>query len=517
MAAQITKDNCDVLITAEEAFSAFEIAVLNAEQDIRAGFRVFDLMTTLRSDQARAVGDTWFDLLAHKLDQGVRVSLKLSDFDPIVRGDMHALTWRTLRQANALREVTRNPDNLTVQPSMHKARIGWLSAIGLWVKSRALISEQVARHNTQDKPERQRFLLERPGLRPFLRVDDAGKAHVRLWPPAPLVPATHHQKLAVIDAQHVYIGGLDLNDRRYDTKRHEEDAAQTWHDVQVMISDADLAQDALAHLDEFEAVIAGQAEPKALPKPFLRTISAVRQNPIATLAPDPKVRDIRQAHLDRIAAAQDLIYLETQFLRDSDVTQALCDAARRAPRLGLILILPAAPEEVAFENATSADARYGEYMQAKCLDRLSQAFGSRMFAGSPVKRTSSSASDRSTLSGAPLLYVHAKVSVFDDQAAIVSSANLNGRSLNWDTEAGVELTDPTLVRHLKARCIQHWLPTEQPDPYMKGAEAPQAWRTLAEHTAETVPTARNGFIVPYQIAPARRFGRNLPGVPEEMV
>ncbi len=44
--------------------------------------------------------------------------------------------------------------------------------------------------------------------------------------------------------------------------------------------------------------------------------------------------------------------------------------------------------------------------------------------------------DRDRLGGAPMIYVHAKVSIFDRSAAIVSSANLNGRSLRWDTEAG---------------------------------------------------------------------------------
>lgn len=517
MAAQITPENCEILITAGEAYHAFERAVLEAEHSIDAGFRVFDLTTSLYSDSARAIGDTWFDLLAHKLDQGVRVSLQLSDFDPVVRANMHACTWRTLRLASLLREVTRNPDLLCVRACLHGARVGWLSRMGLWLKSRGLVVKTAAGHNDLDPPRRDRFRLERPGLSALWLLDDRGQARTRFWPAADLAPASHHQKLAVIDGKRVYIGGLDLNDRRYDTKDHELDSGETWHDVQLLIDDADLARTALVHLAEFADVSLGRKTPSDLPKPFLRTISCAHDNPIATLSPKPLQREIRQAHLDHIRDARDMIYIETQFLRDQDIAKALCDAGRRVPDLSLVVILPAAPEDVAFEGATSADARYGEYLQAKSVDRLSRAYGARLFVGSPVQKRRESNPDRSTLHNAPVLYVHAKLSIFDDRAGIVSSANLNGRSMNWDTEAGVELSDPALVSQLKHRCIRHWIPVGALDPYLSGPDAAQAWSDLAQRAAGTTPEQRQSFIVPYHVAPARRFGRNLPAVPEEMV
>lgn len=516
METRITTENCDVLITAEEAFCAFENAVLNAQNKISAGFRIFDMMTRLHSEAGRDVGRTWFDLLAYKLDQGVSVSLKLSDFDPVVATDLHAGTWRTMRQASALREVTRHPEKLHVEACMHEARIGRLSSVALWAKARATLAKHVARYNEMDTSSRKDFLHGRPGLMPFLQLDASGKARPRLWPPAQLVPTSHHQKLAVIDGRHVYIGGLDLDDRRYDTKDHEQRPEQTWHDVQVLIDDTNLAEAAERHLDVFDSVSSGGKVPPMSPH-FLRTLSTARRTPVVTLSPNPQVREIRQAHLDHIATATDLIYLETQFLRDTDITQALCEAAARAPELGLVVILPAAPEEVAFDNSGRSDARYGEFLQAKCVDRLCQAFGSRFFAGAPVKPEKGRSDDRGTLHDAPVLYVHAKVSIFDDRAAIVSSANLNGRSMNWDTEAGVELTDQALVRHLKERCIRHWLPNEELPAYLSGKGAVGHWQALAEKTADTTPEARKTFIVPYKISPARRFGRKLPGVPEEMV
>ena len=44
----------EVLITADEAWPAFERAVLAARKHVVAGFRIFDLSTGLRSAEARA-------------------------------------------------------------------------------------------------------------------------------------------------------------------------------------------------------------------------------------------------------------------------------------------------------------------------------------------------------------------------------------------------------------------------------------------------------------------------------
>ncbi|MGD7428520.1 hypothetical protein, partial [Ralstonia pseudosolanacearum] len=54
-----------VLITAQEAYPAFEEAVLDSEKTISASFRIFDLMTALRSSRAKQIGDSWFDLFRH--------------------------------------------------------------------------------------------------------------------------------------------------------------------------------------------------------------------------------------------------------------------------------------------------------------------------------------------------------------------------------------------------------------------------------------------------------------------
>lgn len=113
--------------------------------------------------------------------------------------------------------------------------------------------------------------------------------------------------------------------------------------------------------------------------------------------------------------------------------------------------------------------------------------------------------------------MHAKLSVFDDTAALVSSANLNGRSFRWDTEVGVMLDRAEDVAQIRRRCFEHWLPEGAAEAFFDPATAVAAWRELARENAGRDPAKRDGFILPYSLAPARRFGRNLPGIPEDIV
>jgi phospholipase D1/2 len=125
--------------------------------------------------------------------------------------------------------------------------------------------------------------------------------------------------------------------------------------------------------------------------------------------------------------------------------------------------------------------------------------------------------DRSTLNDAPIIYVHSKVSIFDDTEAIVSSANLNGRSLRWDTEAGVHLTRPDHVRQVTRRIWSHWMPGS-PQPSSASARAiADSWRATIEHDRHSGPCARRSYLLPYDEAEAASLGENVPIVPNELV
>lgn len=502
-------ETAQVLITASEAYPAFERMVLNARRDVWISMRIFDPTTHLYSDEAKAVGKTWSDLLRHKLDEGVRFTIIITDFDPVARPDLHELSWRCRDDCLAAAEASRNPDLLDVDVHMHPARVGWAHRVLFMPVTRRKLRDECNRLTGMDREECDTVLAHRPRFRQMIR-SRAGKMWPRLWPPAPLVPATHHQKMAVADGRVLYVGGLDLNPRRYDDKHHRRAPEKTWHDVQLIVT-GEVAKAGLRHLREFRAVTAGEVQPSAFGG-VLRTLSCDVPGG-RRLAPHEVLRELEEAHLRLIRTAKRYIFIETQFLRSTPITDALVTAAAAQPDLQLVVLLPAAPEDVAFDSSDDMDAKYGEQLQSTAVERLRDAFGDRVFFGSPAQPRRMQTDGRDTHYDAPIIYIHAKVMVIDDRAAIVSSANLNGRSMRWDSETGIELAEPGRAEQVFSRCCDHWFPDGAPGELTRAA----TWTRAAQDNAKRAPEDRNHFILPYDVEPAEKMGEPLPGVPEEMV
>jgi phospholipase D1/2 len=509
-------DACQVLVTAEEAYPAFERAVLSAKREVLGGFRIFDLSTRLRSPEAREIGEDWFDLLLHKVGQGVRIHLLISDFEPVYGTELHGGTWMTVRAGVALRELAPDPSLVDIRASLHPAGVGLVPRLLLMPRVTGALRHHLRRIRGMGKGERESFLRKHPHLSSlFLR--STNQLRPRRWPLPPLWPVTHHQKAAAIDGEWLYIGGLDLDERRWDTKRHERPADETWQDVQLLLRDRAGAEALATHLATLPAVIRGALPPPDLGGHILRTLSASRKREVLTLSPKPLRAEIKGAILEGIAGAREFIYLETQFLRDRSLAKALARQAEKEPGLTLIAVIPGAPEDVAFEGATREDARYGEWLQWRCVRRLRRAYRGRVFIGSPARRVTAQGRGRSVLFGAPIIYVHSKVSIFDDELAIVGSANLNGRSLYWDTELAVALHGPARVRPVRERLMCHMLGSAADEEHLDPKTAVQAWQRLARANVARRPEEREGFVLPYLSRPARLFGRKIPAVPEEMV
>lgn len=510
-------DDLTVYLTAEEAFPAFEQAFLDAEREIAGSFRVFDLNTRLRSARARKLGETWFDLLAHTLERGVAIRIVVSDFDPVAAPDLHQLAWSTERQIARLRDRVSDDSKLEFTVALHDARAGAVPRLFFFPMVRHKMAQVANMWLAMSQREREIFRSETPRLQKLCYEDDNG----RLCFPYRLVdlhPATHHQKMAVFDRKQLYVGGLDLNERRYDTKRHRRPAKRTWHDVQVMVT-GPVAEAAQTHLDGFLDSVAGRAPPAEPTRGFLRTVSRPRNGAPLRISPKTAVREIEQAHRAAIRRSRQLIYLETQFLRHVPLARALARRASECPDLRLIVVLPAAPEEVAFSSnrGIGLDARFGEYQQVRSLSRLRKAFGHRLLVASPVQPRKRDSNGRDTLEEAPLIYVHSKVSIFDGFAAMVTSANLNGRSLRWDTEAGVYLGRPEHVAEVRRRVMGHWLPDDADDKFFDPASGFDHWRRLVETNSAMPPENRRGFLVRYDSDAAREVASPAPGMPEEIV
>jgi len=511
-------DDIKYLLTAEEAWPVFEREVLSAEHRVVAGFRIFDCMTRLRSDEGQGVGEDWFDLILHILRRGVRVDLILSDFDPIIAPDMHEMTWRTMRQLAAIRELAGPDAILNTIPAMHPAEAGQVARTALWPKVWQELTDLRDAVNERPEDVRRTMFHDMPGTHSWLELAEDGTVQSNDPSPPPLYPVSHHQKIAVIDSRSLYVGGLDLNPRRYDTPRHHRAAEETWHDVQILVRDRDAAEAGEAHLDNLLQTVAATAEVPPQRGGFCTTTSRWQRN-IVGMAPEVVSRSIADKTMQQIERSEQFLYFETQFFRDVELAEALATRAREAEKLELLMVLPAAPEDVAFEGRRKVDARYGEYLQARCVRTVMEAFGDRCFFASPAQRRDArpgqdDEEDRSTFLGAPLIYVHAKVSVFDRRAVLVSSANLNSRSLHWDTEAGLLHVDEVFATDVVARSMRHWLPETDID--MSGSLVSQV-RDQAELDAVRQPGNREGYLLPYDVEKAESFGTNLPGIPAELV
>lgn len=508
-----------ILITAEEAYPALERAFLDARIEIWASFRIFDLSTRLRSREAMHVGETWFDLLVHVLKRGVAMRMVLTDFDPVVRPRMHRKAWAAARYFYAAAEVAGPGADLDIATAMHPARTGLIPRLAVWPAVQNRMKKNAKWLNEMEPGTRDACLRDLPGLVPYLTRLPDGRVAPRRGVVPDLHPTTHHQKLAVFDRRLLYIGGLDLNERRFDTQRHEKAGEDTWADVQLL-TDGPAVSEAQAHLESFPAVVAGLRPPPPQ-KRLVRTLSRRRTDSTLFFGPEPIANEVLLAHEKFCQEAQSLIYLETQFLRDRRFARMLARAGRANRKLGLIVMLPAAPEDVAFEGSGATDARFGEFLQWRCLKILQSAFRERLFVGAGAQprraRGPGTPSRRDRLLGAELVYIHSKVSIFDDRAALVSSANLNGRSLRWDTEAGVVLDGPGEVRALRRRMFVHWLPRDAGETFFDDATAVGAWRDLALSNARRAPEKRKGFLLPYDLKASARYGVYLPGIPEEMV
>ena len=509
-------EDLDILVTAAEAYPAFERAFLAAKTEVIASFRVFDLATRLRSPEAQEVGKTWMELLIHTLNRGVRVRLIVADFDPVAAPGLHQLAWRTLRQVAAVRELANKDIALDFTVALHDAHTGWLPRLIFYPVVRHKMNKLTTAWQEMNPASRERFKAETPRLQTLCYETPQGQL---CFPhrPVDLYPATHHQKMAVFDRKTLYIGGLDLNERRYDTKRHRRAAAGTWQDVQAIATGPVVAR-AQAHLETFLDSVADRSPPPESAPGFLRTLSRRRRGIPMRLAPKTVLHEIESRHMEAISRARNLIYLETQFLRHMPLARALARRARACPGLKLIVVLPAAPEDIAFDRSDGLDARYGEHQQTRCLAHLQRAFGSdRLLVASPVQPREKDSDARDTLEGAPLVYVHTKVSIFDNDGAILSSANLNGRSMRWDTETGLYLDRPAHVTQLRKRVMGHWLPPDSGDAFLDPATAFDLWRELVETNSALPPGKRRGFLVRYDSDVARDIATPIPGMPEEIV
>jgi len=295
------------------------------------------------------------------------------------------------------------------------------------------------------------FTLEREPLQK-LRFHLRGhrRVHFRMDNLTP-TGGSHHQKLVIVDRSIAFVGGMDICTSRWDDREHRaSDERRTargkpyppHHDVHSFITGS--AVDALrgwfscrwrmATGDELPARELPREEIPIEPSVAMEEVPRIgitQTWPEIEECPVPQNRELKRLHLDAIASAERLIYIENQYFSCDEIEKAIRHRmeTRAAPPLDIVVLLPA--KSAGFKERISI----GVY-QAKILQSLAgtaSVHGHRFGVYYPAAPGPE---------GDVPVFIHAKVLAVDDRLLLVSSANLTNRSMSFDSELGIAWEAP---------------------------------------------------------------------------
>lgn len=281
--------------------------------------------------------------------------------------------------------------------------------------------------------------------------------------------ACHHQKVVVIDDRVAFWGGGDISTDRWDTADHPDveplrvlPAGRTYeprHEVMAVCSGE--AAHALGDLAR-RRWLEGTGEevepppPESVGDPWPDGVMPELEDvPLAIARTEPPwrgrpgARECLRLHLDAIAAAERLIYLENQYVTSPVIAAALAERLK-APEGPEVVVVSSAHSPSWFDRATMDQSR------RVLLHRLREADRHGRFSAWAPRTTG----------GRPVI-VHSKVSMIDDRLLQIGSANLNNRSGGFDTECDVALVSEhsgdaasRLIERLRARLLGHFMGVE---------------------------------------------------------
>ncbi|WP_240782141.1 phospholipase D-like domain-containing protein [Qipengyuania sediminis] len=251
------------------------------------------------------------------------------------------------------------------------------------------------------------------------------------------IACSHHQKIAVLDDRLAVCGGIDMTDKRWDTRAHKERDERRrsvggyrygpWHDATMMMEGEAAA--ALAELgrDRWERSGGGDLPhikpatrslwPDAL-EPQFENVEIGIARTRAEYRGNAGVREVEALFLRHIREAKRFIYAESQYFASRAIAEAI------ARRLG-----GDDPPEIVIVHPANADG----WLEQQAMDHARAALVRAIAAADRH--------DRFNLlipySNDTPIYVHAKLMIVDDAVLRIGSANMNNRSMGLDSECDV--------------------------------------------------------------------------------
>lgn len=531
------------LIDGFETFKVMEQVIAGATRTVHLSIWVFNPSTPLSaknevnkilaSRQVKTKVSTWGELLSTVAGLGTKVSVLMNDFDPILQNGLHENTWSAYRKLRAEAKM-RAQNNMQIMCSLHDATISF----GAQTVLENRLNEIISKLNRADFARSSTRYMDMPRLWASVSRNKTTKKFARSTSPNWTVfPASHHQKLCVVDNAIGFCGGLDINRGRLDTKEHKK----LWHDVHCRV-DGQLAADLDRNFigrwnremtafnsfissstvfgrlsaDAVTAIVIPASSPAAGSGPasaqLIRTLST---NASFSQIPKTLRADIRDIYEKVIGLAESFIYIENQYVRDGRLANWIIARANQIPSLTVILVLPVAPEEVALSGGADPVTLLGLHLQHDVLTRLKAALGSRVGLYSMVARQGAPKKHATDWAGSRQIYVHSKTMIVDDVWATIGSANTNPRSFQVDTEANIHWYDPASVKKLRLDLWREMMGSPQDIETWTPAQYVPRWNDIARQNLTKKPTVRQGFIVPHDPENPAVQGRSNSQIPNE--
>lgn len=256
--------------------------------------------------------------------------------------------------------------------------------------------------------------------------------------------ASHHEKIVVIDDKMAFCGGLDLTARRWDTREHKPKLKERkdpsgkeynpFHDHMLFVQG-----DCAKHLGElfrerWKRATGKDIEPpdekpdkesdvfdESLSSGILHDVEVSIARTRGSFKAYPEIREIEKAYIDLIDSAEDLVFIENQYL----TSEAVCDAIEvsikkeKGPRI--IVLLP---------------ERWGSWLEEKIMWAMRKR---KIIELRKADKGGRLELYTCKLAGGKrnVLKIHSKIMTVDNRYVMIGSANLSNRSMGLDTECNL--------------------------------------------------------------------------------
>ena len=287
------------------------------------------------------------------------------------------------------------------------------------------------------------------------------------------VGACHHQKMIVVDDAIAFCGGGDIGPDRWDTPEHLDDNPRrektrrdnkcfdSRHEVMGLVDGeaavalGDLFRDrwlrATGETLEACPPIRSPRWPGKIPPAFADIDVGISRTG-AAWRKYPQVRENETLHVASIRAAKACIYMENQYFTSPLIAAELARRLKEADGPEVIIVSTEHSPSY-FDQVTMDRTRLSFIKTLKSADKHG-----RFHAYSPV-----------TTLGLTII-VHAKLTIIDDVLLRIGSANINNRSMGFDTECDMSLeasgpgsaANRAEITRLRNKLLAHWLGCVEP-------------------------------------------------------